>query len=759
MTTMPDTTTDKPARTLAPIDPSILSDMRANFRRSADAESQLRERMLADLRFSANISGYEQWDPAAVTARKADGRPIITVDRISQPIYSLVNLQRGSGEAIHVLPVDHEADPETAEVIQGVVRNIETQSRAKLAYTWAFEGAVRMGRGFVRILPEYVCTNGQHRHTMACFNQDLRIRRVLNPFSIYPGYAVEPDYSDMRVAFAIEDLTPAEYRAAWGKESAVVGLSDFASLGDQAGDWYPNGHIRIAEYYWVESSQETLIAVRDNTGASHVILERDIRNLQAALGAHGAYLMPSEPQRRPIEIRQIKWQKVNGFEVLQSRDVPGRWIPIVPVIGEEVFVNGEHDYRGIVRGAKETITAYHFQVTKLIEAVDLIPRSNLIISAGQLAGYEKFWKNANSVNYAYLVYNAEGVGTRMVPPPQRLFAAPDLGPLVAAIVQMDNDIKASTRFFDASLGQRGPQESGRAIQRRQEQGDIATSHFASNFRDISLHHIGRILVDQIPFYYDAPRIARIVGLDEQEQTVTLNAPFTDQKGVERVFRLDTGIYDVTIMPGPGYATKQQETRETLGRTLEAVPQMFPDIADLYFKAMGQYDLAKRFEKLLRPELREGQEGQPEIPPEVKQQLDALMAQHQQLVEQLTAAKDALGAQQAKADVEREITLAELASKERIAGVQDRTAREAIDSRELIANWQVEQKHAQAILEAKLAAQDAQLKELELLLKAQIEELKLTVQQKEAAANRTHTENQGRFASAQEDRQRTEDQRP
>ena len=690
-------------RPTAPRDPetrdrheAALTQARRLFLRFATAEGPMRARMLADAEFAADISGTAHWAPEAIAERSRPGsdRPYFSVDRLSQPIYSIVNQHRDSATGIEVQPQDQGADPETAEVLQGLIRNIEGQSRARLAYTWAVEGAVRIGRGYVRVVPEYVQQPNLtrvgfrerpfHAFDPGLFHQDLRIKRVLNPFAVYADPACEePDYSDALDYFIVSDWPVDEYVARYGEESAVTGLDDFASIGDHVPYWFPSGHVRLAEHYHIDRQFMPVVLLMDSKGQPWVIAEAHVPQLQAQLAAVGVQLEPTPRNRRDLEIRQLHWRLLNGVEILREQELPGRWIPVVPVIGEELFVNGERDLRGIVRGAKQSCQIYDYQMTALIEAVGLIPKNPLIATASQLKGQERFWKNANVENYSVLLYNEMSIAGNLVPPPFRNPAVANIGPLVAAIVQADNDVKVSTRFYDASLGQAGPQESGRAISARQRQTDLGTGHYQANFRDITLSHLGRILIDLIPSYYDTERIARIIGADDQPRTVKLNAEYLDTKtGESRIHRMGVGTYDVQAQAGPGFTTKREQVREVLQETIRAAPQLFPLIGDLFFKALGLHDVAARLEKTLPPEVRDrGPQDRPPIPPEVKQQVTLLMQQHEALTTALEEAKRQLETQAVKAQIERDLKVLELDSKERIAQLQ------------------VNQKHDQALHEA------------------------------------------------------------
>jgi hypothetical protein len=68
-----------------------------------------------------------------------------------------------------------------------------------------------------------------------------------------------------------------------------------------------------------------------------------------------------------------------------------------------------------------------------------------------------------------------------------------------------DDLKALTSIYDASLGAKSNETSGRGIAARQQQSDIANFHFQDNLTR-SITHGTRILVGAIGTYYDTPRV-------------------------------------------------------------------------------------------------------------------------------------------------------------------------------------------------------------------------------------------------------------
>src|SRR5690606_28063695 len=137
--------------------------------------------------------------------------------------------------------------------------------------------------------------------------------------------------------------------------------------------------------------------------------------------------------------------------------------------------------------------------------------------------------------------------------------------LQAAMSAADN-MKAIIGIYDASLGAPSNEKSGKAIQARQREGDVASFHFVDNLSR-AISHAGRVLVDLIPHAYPAPRVIRTLGRDETEQRIPVNQPFRVQeqtedgqvREIERIYDLTTGKYDVTVKAGPSFSTRREET--------------------------------------------------------------------------------------------------------------------------------------------------------------------------------------------------------
>jgi hypothetical protein len=289
-----------------------------------------------------------------------------------------------------------------------------------------------------------------------------------------------------------------------------------------------------------------------------------------------------------------------------------------------------------------------------------------------MEGHEHKWNTANIRNYPYLEYKPKTVSGQLAPPPQRQSWEPPIQAMTAAIMQSDQDLKATGGFNDASLGVRGPQESGRAIRSRQQQDEMANSHYLDNLAR-SIRQVGRIVVDLLPKIYDTARVMRINGLDDQVKNVMLfsgaqNTPTEDQvaqlpAGVEGMYDIGVGRYDVTVSVGPSFQTRRQDATDALTKFIQAYPAVFPQIGDLLAENMdwpGSKKVAARLRKMLPPELQDDP-NIASLPPEVQSKLQQLEMQLQQVTQAYQQTKQALDTDQAKQQAQIEIKRQDIAA--------------------------------------------------------------------------------------------------
>jgi hypothetical protein len=601
----------------------ILATARERFRLCEDAESLIRKDALDDLRFCAG----EQWSEFDRHSRNSFGanrRPCLTFNKLIGPLNMCANEARMNQAGIKVSPVDSASDPDTANVIEGMIRHIESVCKADEVYETALEQSTAGSFGYFRVSTRYCGPKS--------FDQELRIERVVDPFSIYiDPYAREADKSDMRFAFEIEIIPKDEYEKEY-PDSEVTSLNFYEGFVNPVPNWVSKSGVRLARYWVVETVRRTLTMIEWPDGKRTPQFKDELPDEMPA-GLKQVTGDDGKPVERETEQRQVKWYKINGVEILDQGEWRGQWIPILVVLGKEMYLDGQRKLFSLVRFAKDPQQLYNFYRSSEAETVLIGSKAPWIGVKGIFK--DPRWANANTVPYAYLEYEPLDIAGNPAQSPQRNLFEPPIQALSVGAAQASDDIKATTGIFDASLGAQGNETSGIAIRQRQSQAGLANAHFIDNLNR-AIRHCGIILCDLIPKIYDTAREVRILGEDRQQQITKVNQQFVDWNGEIKCYDLSSGQYDVVASVGPTSETQRQETWETLTKLAQAYPQIIQIAGDIMFENAdfpGADKLADRLRKTLPP-------GLADAPGNEKQQMQMLAGQNQQLsqtVEQLTQA--------------------------------------------------------------------------------------------------------------------------
>ncbi|HEU4708385.1 MAG TPA: portal protein [Methylophilaceae bacterium] len=613
----------------------ILTEAMERFSYAEERLSASKQLQLQDIKFSIGDSdnGY-QWPEVIWKQRITDKRPALTMNKIPQFINQVVNDSRQNRPAIKIRPVDSGSDIKSAEIIQGIIRNIESVSRADIAYDTAIESAARCGEGYFRILPEY-CDD-------MSFNQEILIKRIRNPLSVWPDPDYqEPDGSDMGWCFIIDEMPRKEFE----REYPDSNRSDWDGGGRFVG-WVNKDKVRIAEYYRIIKEKAEVVLLSDG---SVIYADEAIPD--------GL----TEVKRRDGYRHKVEWFKLTAGNVLEETEVVGRYIPVIPVIGNEVDIEGRPHRSGLTRNSKDAQRQYNYWTTAETEMIALAPKAPFIGYKGQFT--DKKWKDANTRNYAYLEADTDAVnadGTVLPLPQRQQFAGVPAG-IVTAKQSSNSDIRETMGIYNASLGAPSNEHSGKAILAKQREADTGTFHYNDNLSR-SIKHAGRIIVSWIPKYYDTERVIRILGEDGTPDTVKIDpaAPTAlieskdKNAAIKRIFNPTVGKYDVTVDVGPSYASKRAEAAESMMEMTRVAPEILKVAGDLVVRNMdwpGAQEIADRIKSAMPPELVGKDDNEP-VPPKVMamvKQVEAAQQMIQQQGQALAQKEQELNGTQAQVD--------------------------------------------------------------------------------------------------------------
>lgn len=553
-------------------DQEILLKARKRFDRCIAAEGDNRKKALEDTKF---LNG-DQWPADVAAQRNSDKRPCLTFNKLKTFVHQVTNPQRENRPSINISPVGDQVDVKAAKMYAGVVRHIQRDSRADIAYDTAFWQAAGCGYGYWRVDTEYESPDS--------FDQKIVIRRIRNQFTVYMDPDAQmPTGQDATFGFISEMIPKNAFKEQY-PNSQMVSFNP-SGPGDTYKEWVSKDSIRVAEYYTIEHTLRTLVQL-DN---GHKGWKDDLAEEIQADIATGKIQIINE---RESEEKTCMWYKISALDILERTEIKTEGlIPIVRVIGDEIDEQGKVTYSGIVRDAKDPQRMYNYWRTTEAEIVALQPKAPYVMEEGQVEGHEGMWKNANTKPYQYLTYKGTNVGGKPAPPPQRQAMVQAPQGVLQAIQGAAQDMQAVTGIrFDATIAERVHDESGKALHELRRSGDIGSFHYEDNLAR-ALDYTGLLILKMFPNYYDTPRVLTILREDGKEQSIRIDPhaqkPLQMGKDAQGkalpIFNPTIGKYGVTVTVGPSYATKRIEAVDQMMKFVAAMPQVGEKVADLIAK--------------------------------------------------------------------------------------------------------------------------------------------------------------------------------
>jgi hypothetical protein len=606
----------------------LLSLARKRMELAIAALSESRGFELEDLKFLAGSPDNQwQWPSDVLSTRGTSqgqtisARPCLTINKLPQHVQQVTNDQRQNRPSGKTIPVNDEADNDLAEVYTGIIRHIEYISDADVAYDTACSAQVITGEGYFRLLTDWIDEDS--------FEQEIRIGRIRNQFSVYMDPTIQdPCGSDAEWCFLTTDILKEEYERDFPNATPLSSLMT-NGIGDAGmSGWINESTVRIAEYFYIEHEMVELCLYPSGPceKGSAIDLEARARGIKPI-------------RTRTSDRKVVKWCKINGFEVLEEQVWPGKWIPVIRVIGNEYEIEGKLHISGLIRNAKDPQRMYNYWSSQEAEMLALAPKAPFVGYGGQFEGYETQWKTANTIPWPYLEVNpdiVDGQGAPL-PLPQRSQPVMAQSGLISAKMAASDDIKSVTGQYNSSIGATSNERSGKAILARERQADTGTYHYVDNLAR-AIRFSTRQIIDLIPKVLDTKRIARIMGVDGEVDQVEIDPEQPEAKKdiidpdtgavIKSIFNPGVGKYDVCVITGPSYTTKRQEAAESMSALMQGNPELWAVAGDLLVKSMdwpGSEKLAERLRRTIDPKLLSDQP-----PPEVLQAQQQIEAMGQQM---------------------------------------------------------------------------------------------------------------------------------
>lgn len=654
---------------------ALLKQARQRYDRAMERERENIQMAYEDLEFLAG----KQWPDDLVKTRENESRPVLTINQMPQFVHQVTGDIRQMRPAIKVVGVDSEADPKLAELREGLTRYIENRSDAPGIYFQAADSQVACGIGHARVCTEYA-DDTTHE-------QEIRIEGVDDGVSVlWDPDAKRITREDAKFCFVPVDMTHDTFKEKYPNAS-IAEMEDVKTWKNYS-DWATDDVIRVAEY-WVKKPKTLTLALTPDGQTINCSEDDDQFSAEEKLRlciANGATI----EKRESYEVCRYL---ITATDVLEGPEPwAGRYIPIVPFVGEEIRIGRKTVRRGIIREAKGAQQQYNYFTSAHTEVVALQPKAPFMLTEVNVAKHQGMWESANSKNWPYLLYTPDAKNGNAAP--QRVAPAVSSEGITDGLMLANENMRRIIGIYDASLGAKSNETSGIAIKRRDEQGDTGTVVYRDNFTR-AVRQVGKIVIDLIPHVYDTQRTIRIMGEDGKVDIMQINQerdqagmPMLDQAGNPIALNdMTAGSYDVMAEAGNSYATRREEASESMLAFLQTMPDTAPLVGDLVAKVQDwpmSDKFAERLHAALPPAIlaaekaAEAQEnGQPpqadpqqQMAEQAQQaQLEAGMAEMQAKVAEANAKAQAAeaNAEKARADAETAKINTEIARQKLMSG--------------------------------------------------------------------------------------------
>jgi hypothetical protein len=569
----------------------FLSSMRQDFYDDIQFDRNNREAGLEDLQFVVG----KQWDDLTLQRRLQARKPVLTVNRLPAFVAQIVGARRQQETQIKVLP-DNNGTQDVAKLREGLMRSIQKELAAKVAYDNALAGAVMAGIGNFQVELDYAGAD--------VFDQEIHIRAISDHFAVvWDRMMTNPTGTDASHCFVVETMRKRDFQKEYPWATASDLVVDVTLRGDlRMNGWIAIDDVRVVDYWRMCKETRTLALLQDGTVqdlTAYMDRESPTYDPAKSLEIMSQIQQRSDgsPVMRDAEVPYAEMYKCSGLDILEGPyrlNIPR--VPVFRVPGWEVRV-GEWVHRwGLVRFAKDPQRLHNFWRSVVAEKLMQTPRNVWTAADTAVAGREQKWRESHLSDDPLLIWNAES-GQK----PERAEPAQLEPALMQQAEFTSQDIKDVTNIHEANLGMPSNEVSGAAIMARQRVSDTGSIIYHDNL-NMAIEECGRVCNALIPTVYDAPRIVKVLGEDGKQQLARINQPNAADPD-HPLNDITAGKYSITVSTGPSTETKRIEASENMMTLINAMPQTAAIIADLLVQAQDwpmADEIARRLRMMLPP---------------------------------------------------------------------------------------------------------------------------------------------------------------
>lgn len=517
-----------------------------------------------------------QWEPS--WWNNSSGKPRYTFDMTTPIINQIAGEMQQADFNITVRPSGGEASKKTANVLDGLIRNIENISNATHIYSNAGRAMVVGGIDGWRVVQKYVDADS--------FDQDLMIEPLHNFVDRvwFDCAAEKQDRSDARWCHVITGVSVDEYEDRWPEGGKVS-----VSLQSETNAYYHKPEfIIVGEFYYIKPKMRELVEM--NNGAVYEVND-EFNALVDEMAAAGIV----EKRRRKQAKNVVYVRHYDGQDWLgEPRETVFSHIPVIPTYANYKIFENKTIYFGVVEKLLDPQRVMNYSISREIEEGALSPRPKYWMTSKQVGSHGATLETLNTNADPVQIYDPDP----LVQNPPMQSGGAQINPGLRIISEAMSQIMNQTAgMFAANMGDNPGLQSGIAIRQLQRKGETGTIAFFSA-QEVAISHTARILVDAIPRVYDTKRQARILNEDGSFEMVALNDEVIDEETGRAVTLndLSKGRYDVTCSAGPAFKSRQDELVASIVELSQVDPSLISIGGDVLLNALSAPGMDKIAER-------------------------------------------------------------------------------------------------------------------------------------------------------------------
>lgn len=585
----------------------------------------------------------------------------LTFNKIAPLINHMLGEQRQNTPSLEVVPDSNVPEP-VVEARKALVTDITLDSDSKVVYQTGFQCSAIGGYGAWYVDTEY---EGE------TFNQVIRIRKgdIPTRFFFDPA-ATTPCKTDGMFAGYRTRMSRKKFASIYGKKIEA----DIPPSNLETGSVFNDDEsITIVNCY--ERKYSTTNLYKLSNGRT---VEQDEFSKLEKIEIEGQKLLLDNGEAVSIVAeRKLPRYKVihlvyAGDYELEKEEFPSQQLPVI-FLDQNSFYNkqGQQVTRPFVKDTKDAQRYINYIGTQSAYLLKIGRYDQFLIASGNARSPEtaQIWRDPTNIQGGLKFDEVQsGFIPQQLKPPELSMS------LVQQYERALMDIQSSTGMYNAQLGEQGNEVSGTAVDARTKRGAYSTFIPFDNLnRAIAV--TGQIVNEMIPKVYDTERTLMLNMKDKGMSPVTINKPMSEYEGGGVENDMTTGNFTIRLMPGPSWEGQKKEALESMQMILQANPELFNMIADLYVENLplnNSIELRNRLRTIVPPEIIEaGKTGQP-LPPKQPEPDPIVMLKMQELQlkqQQLELEKQKIMADTELSQGEIEIKLQELETKKAIAAAQ------------------------------------------------------------------------------------------